>query len=92
MCVCAHGNTECSGETKVGQLDVTGDIYEEILWLEVAVEDAMGMTVRNALKQLVEVTLQQQHREGVCSETLSHLELSVSFCRFNCWQYMMSLT
>ena len=78
MRVCAYGNTERSGETKVGQLDVTGDIYEEILRLEVAVEDAMGMTVRNALKQLVQVTLEQHHHEGVYSVTLSYLELSVS--------------
>jgi len=69
MRVCAHRDTECSGETKVGQLDVTSNIYEEILRLEVAVEDAMGMTVRNALKQLIQVTL-EQHHEGVYSEVI----------------------
>jgi hypothetical protein len=48
MRVSPHRNTECPGEPKISQLQVVAFVDEEVLWLEVAVEDAMSVTVQEA--------------------------------------------
>jgi hydroxymethylglutaryl-CoA reductase len=45
MCICPHRDPECTSKTKVRQLEVISLVDKEILWFEVAVQDAMGMTV-----------------------------------------------
>ena len=48
MSVRSHGNAECSRKTEVSKLEVVIFIDQQILWLEVAMEDAVRMTVQQA--------------------------------------------
>ena len=45
---CAVWNAEGSSQSKVGELDATGDVNEQILRLEVAMDDTVAVTVRYA--------------------------------------------
>ena len=51
---CLDGNRECSGETKVADLDVALGVDQKILGLQVSVDDPLGMAVVNSTEQLVE--------------------------------------
>ena len=51
-------DAERSGQSEVGQFDTSIDINEKVLWLEIAVDDTVTVTVRDAVQQLVQVTLQ----------------------------------
>lgn len=53
MGVCAEGNAESAGETKVSELEVALLVDEEVLRLEVTVEDAVGVAVAGAFEELV---------------------------------------
>ena len=48
MRVSPHRDTECPGKSKVRQLQVVAFINEKILWLEIAVKDAMRVAVEEA--------------------------------------------
>jgi hypothetical protein len=48
MRVSPHRNTECPGEPKVRKLQIVAFVNEKILWLEIAVEDAMRVAVEEA--------------------------------------------
>ena len=48
MRVSPHRNTECPGEPKVCQFQVVAFVNEKILWLEVAVENAMRVAIEEA--------------------------------------------
>ena len=52
MCICADRHSKRPGQPEVGQFDVTVNVYEQILWLEVAVEDPVSMAVSNTSQQL----------------------------------------
>ena len=41
-------------------LDVAAIIDEQVLWLQVAVEDAVGVAVRDARQQLLHIALQKR--------------------------------
>ena len=60
MCVRAHGNTKCARQTKVCELQVIVFVDEQILWLEIAVEDAVCMAVKQARRQLMREFLDMQ--------------------------------
>ena len=54
MRIRAHGNAERASQPEVCKLEVVVDcVDEQILWLEVAVQDAVGMAVEQARVQLV---------------------------------------
>lgn len=53
MGVGAQRHTESACESEIGEFEVTGAIDEEILRFEVAVKDAMGVAVADALQELV---------------------------------------
>ena len=53
MRICPHGNAERASEPEVGELEVVIFIDQKILRLEVAVEDAMRVTVEQARRELV---------------------------------------
>ncbi len=66
--VVAHRDAEGAGEPEVGQLELAGAVDEQVLRLEVAVQDAEGVAVRNAVDELVKVRLDQhgaQHFHAV---------------------------
>jgi uncharacterized protein (UPF0212 family) len=50
--VCAEGHAKGAGQPKVGELEVAVLVDEQVLGLEVAVQDAVGVAVAHALAQL----------------------------------------
>lgn len=52
MGVGAQGHAEGAGETKVGEFEVAVAVDEEVLGFEVAVEDAVGVAIADALQEL----------------------------------------
>ena len=61
MSVCAQGDTESACKSKVGNLQVTVLVNEQILRLEVAVEDAARVEVIDALDELLGGWTRCQH-------------------------------
>lgn len=53
MGVGAQGYTKGTGQTKVGQLQVTLLVDQQVLRLEVAVQDAMGVAEADAMAELI---------------------------------------
>lgn len=45
VCVGSQRNAECSGQTEISQLQVSSLVNEQILRLEIAVQDSVGMAV-----------------------------------------------
>jgi hypothetical protein len=43
-----HGDPECPGEPKVCQLQIVAFVDKKILWLEIAMEDTMGVAIEKA--------------------------------------------
>jgi len=56
----ATGDAKRPGESEVSQLDASLDVDEKILRLEIAMNDSVTVAVRQALQQLVQVTLRVQ--------------------------------
>lgn len=52
MRVCPQRNTKCTSETKVGELEVSLSVDEQILRFEIAVEDAVSVEEVHALDEL----------------------------------------
>lgn len=52
MGVSAQGDTEGSGKTKIGKLQVALAINKQVLRLQVTVQDAVAVTVSNSLNEL----------------------------------------
>ena len=50
--VCAERNTKRAGEAKISELEVEVLVDEQVLGLEIAVQDAVGVAVPHALAQL----------------------------------------
>ena len=48
----AERDTKSASQTKIGQLQVALLVDEQVLWLEVAVQDAVGVAVARALEEL----------------------------------------
>lgn len=68
----ADGDAEGAGETKVGKLEHSAAVDEQVLGLEIPVEDAVGVAEGNALRK----------REGIgCQGTVpSQLMRGVANC------------
>lgn len=58
-----HWDTEGPGKTEVGQLQIVALIDQEILWLEIPMEDAMRVTVKQSRCELVSESLQQMKKK-----------------------------
>jgi hypothetical protein len=68
-------DTKGSGETKVGELEVTVLVDEQVLRLEISMEDPVGVAVVQSLDQLQREALpEMQARETICGRS------SVSNC------------
>lgn len=52
MGVGAQRDAECAGESKVGELEVALAVDEEVLGFEIAMQDAVGVQVVDALDEL----------------------------------------
>jgi hypothetical protein len=48
-----NGDSECSGETEIRKLELSFEVDEEILWLQIAVQDSVGVAEVNALQELM---------------------------------------
>ncbi len=57
MGVVPHWEADAAREAEVGQLDVPAVVDQQVLGLEVAVEDAVRVAVRDAGQQLAHVAL-----------------------------------
>jgi len=53
MGICSHRNPERASKAEVSQFEVVPFVNEEVLWLKIAMEDAMGMTVEETGIQLI---------------------------------------
>ncbi len=53
MCVASDWDTKSSCKTKVSKLEFAFTIYKEILWLEIPVEYAVGVTECNTTEKLI---------------------------------------
>lgn len=61
----AKRHIEGTSETKVSQLDVARGLDEEILWLEIAMQDAVRVAVGQAVEELVGESLDELRVHGV---------------------------
>ena len=52
VCVSAERDTECAGQTEIGQLEVAFLVDEQVLWFEVTVQDTVGVAVAGSLEKL----------------------------------------
>lgn len=52
VCVGTERDTECAGQTEIGQLQVALLVDEQVLRLEVTVQHAVGVAVAGSLKEL----------------------------------------
>jgi hypothetical protein len=50
--VCAQGNTESAGQTEISKLEIAVLVNQQVLGLQVAMQDAVGMAVAHALAQV----------------------------------------
>lgn len=57
VCVCSDRNPKSPGQSKVGQLDDSLHIDEEVLGLQVSVQYPMGMAELDAFQHLICVAL-----------------------------------
>ena len=53
MGIGSHGNTKGTGQTKVGKLQVVSLINEQVLGLEIAVENPVGVAIKQSRVELV---------------------------------------
>jgi len=60
MSVCAQGNSKSSCQPKISQLDCSCFINEQVLWLQVPVDDSVGVAKAHALQQLEKVILRKE--------------------------------
>ena len=58
MCVRSNRDSERTSEPEVGELDDASGVYEEVLWLQVSVEDSVGVAECYSIQHLVDVGLQ----------------------------------
>ena len=83
--VCAQRNTKGAGKTEIGELEVALLVDEEVLGLEIAVQDAVGVAVLDAIAKLeheladdliAKAELHQMRRralgQGLASTTIAH--------------------
>lgn len=63
MRVCPQGDAKGSGETKVSKLEVSVLVDEQVLGLEVAVEDAVGVAEVKTLNKLECEALEEKKKE-----------------------------
>lgn len=66
MGVCAQGHAKGAGETEIGQLEVAVLVDQQVLGLQIAMENTVGVTVLDALAEL--------HHE-LANNTVSHAQV-----------------
>ena len=50
-------DSESSGETKIGDLDISFLVNQDILWLEISMDDSSGVTEIQTVQNLEQVEL-----------------------------------
>ena len=70
MCVSSDGDSERTSKPEVGKFYDTGGVYEEVLWLQVPVEDSVGVAECYSIQHLVDVGLQckENNEWGSCTQ------------------------
>jgi len=53
MCVCSHRNSKGSREAKICEFEIIFLVDEEVLGLEVAMQNSMGVAVQKASVELM---------------------------------------
>jgi len=78
VCVDSDGDTQSACQTKVGKLDDSTTVYQQILWLQISVNDTTLMAEKNCLQNLVQIAL---YNTQVKSDKVSNLtdDLNVQF-------------
>lgn len=64
MSVCAQGNSKSSCQPKISQFDYSCFINEQVLWLQVPVDDSVGVAKAHTLQQLEKVILRKEEILG----------------------------
>ena len=81
MRVCLDWKSKCAGQTKVSKFDgLSSGVNKQVLWLQVAMEDAMLVQVDKSLQDLVEEALcllLWERGAAVLSHVLLQVELNV---------------
>jgi len=77
VCEGAAGDTECPGESEVGELDAAMNVNEEILRFEIAMDHSVAVAVRQSLQQLVQVTLHKHSSSTVTVHCIVHGSFSL---------------
>ena len=62
MCVDPDWNTERSRQAEISELDDTVVSYQQVLWLQIAMQHPMRMAVNDAKADLIEKTLESEHK------------------------------
>ena len=78
MCVGPQRDAECSGETKVGELEVALAVDQQVLWLEIAMQNPILVAKRGALQKLVHEAPDSDRVEGTTVSMNIHVLLQVS--------------
>ena len=66
MCVDSNWDTQCTCQTKVGKLDDSSTVYQQILRLQISVNYTALMAKKNRLQNLVEIALKQSKPTYMC--------------------------
>ena len=82
MSVAADGDAELAAKSQVGNLQaLLLSVNQQILWLEVAVHDAVLVAVRHPLDQLVHERLQAGRQTHLHQSLKTHLASQrLAFC------------
>lgn len=59
MCVRPYRDPKCSGQPKISKFYVSLCVNEQILWLQISVQNTMGMAVSYSKQKLMHIALQQ---------------------------------
>lgn len=64
MGICAERNAESARKAKISQLQVAVLVDQQILWLQIAMKNAMRVAVSNALAKLMHKLLDHSFSES----------------------------
>ena len=59
VCVCPDRNAEGACQTEVGELELPSSVDEQVLRLQIAMQNAMGVAEGDPPNELVEIGLQK---------------------------------
>lgn len=66
MGVCSQRHTECSGQSKIRELEIALTVNQQVLGLQITVQDSVAVTVANAFYQLSHEFLDHSIAQAEC--------------------------